>query len=89
VKSISYYKFADRFLAYTNRGKYILEYPSNISFRYTSSTLLEYEPFMDLIHPQKQACFRHVMSTAHQVTLLTQDIEDSSFAYKYSNDKIS
>jgi len=24
VKSISYYKFADRFLAYTHRGKYIL-----------------------------------------------------------------
>jgi len=24
VKSISYYKFADRFLAYTHRGEYLL-----------------------------------------------------------------
>jgi len=25
MKSISYYKFVDRFLAYTHRGKYIVE----------------------------------------------------------------
>jgi len=29
MKSISYWKFADRFLAYTHRGKYILDCITN------------------------------------------------------------
>jgi len=33
VKSISYSKFADRFLAYIHRGKYILEIYLDTSFR--------------------------------------------------------
>ena len=35
------------------------------------------DPVIDPLLPREQACFRHGRSTVDQVTLLTQDIEDS------------
>jgi len=40
------------------------------------------EPIIDPLLPQNQAGFRHGRSTVDQVTLLTQDIEDSFLAKK-------
>ena len=40
------------------------------------------QPIIDLLLPREQADFWHGRSTVHQVTLLTQDIEDSFSAEK-------
>ena len=40
------------------------------------------DPIIDSLHPRKQAGIRHGRSTVDQVTLLTQDIEDSFSAKK-------
>jgi len=40
------------------------------------------DPIIDPLHPREQAGFRHGRSTVNQVTLLTQDIEDSFSAKK-------